>query len=149
MDPLKGHTYPALGYRELLLVTRKLTRNEADVSEMFRRACFNVFSRNRDDHARNFAFLMNEKGIWHPSPAYDLTYSTGPGGEHMMLVAGEGRNPTRDHLKTLALEVGLKHSPQIIDEVRDAIGQFCKFADEAGLPKKPRDSVAKVLKNLT
>ena len=65
---------------------------------MFRRACFNVFAHNRDDHSRNFAFMMDDKGSWTPSPAYDLTFSDGPGGEHTTLVAKEGRNPGIDHL---------------------------------------------------
>ncbi len=140
------HTYPALSYHELLLATHKLTRDETCVKEMFRRACFNVFAKNRDDHSRNFSFLMNAKGIWRPSPAYDLTYSSGPGGEHRMLLAGEGRNPTTQHLKSLAREVGLKHTAPIIEEVRAAVARFIKIADEAGLPKKLRDTVAGDLK---
>src|SRR6185295_14013196 len=67
------HGYAAFDYRDLLKVTRRLTRDERAVAEMFRRACFNVFARNRDDHTRNFAFVMNEQGVWKPSPAYDLT----------------------------------------------------------------------------
>ena len=87
------HAYAELDYRDLLKVTRELTRNEAAVAEMFRRACFNVLAHNRDDQSRNFAFLMDEQGAWRPSPAYDLTCSSGPGGEHTMLVAGEARAP--------------------------------------------------------
>ncbi|MGK5087283.1 type II toxin-antitoxin system HipA family toxin [Bdellovibrionota bacterium FG-2] len=139
------HTYPALSYRELLLATRKLTRSEKCVSEMFRRACFNVFAKNRDDHARNFSFLMDANGNWRPSPAYDLTYSSGPGGEHMMLVADEGRNPTTQHLKALAHEVGLKHPGPIIEEVRAAVSQFEALAIEEKLPKKLRDTVGRAL----
>jgi serine/threonine-protein kinase HipA len=69
------HTTPSLTYEDLLGVTRELTRSEAYVEEMYRRVCFNVFARNRDDHAKNHAFLMDETGSWAPSPAYDLTFS--------------------------------------------------------------------------
>jgi serine/threonine-protein kinase HipA len=76
------HTRPTLTYQQLLEVTRALTSDETAVAEMFRRACFNVFAHNRDDHTRNFAFLMSDRGQWRPAPAYDITFSTGPAGEH-------------------------------------------------------------------
>jgi serine/threonine-protein kinase HipA len=139
------HGYPALDYRDLLKVTRELTRNEAAVAEMFRRACFNVLAHNRDDHSRNFAFVMDEQGRWSPSPAYDLTFSSGPGGEHTMLVAGEGRSPGRAQLVTLAAELELKRGAKIFDQVAVAIRKFDTFADEAGVPVKLRAQVAKVL----
>ena len=51
-----------LEQKDLMLLTRILTRdNKEDVENMFRRACFNVFSHNRDDHAKNFSFLYDEK----------------------------------------------------------------------------------------
>ncbi len=139
------HTYPSLTYRDLLRVTRGLTRNEAAVAEVFRRACFNVLAHNRDDHAKNFAFVMDEKGGWSASPAYDLTFSSGPGGEHAMLIGGEGRRPTRAHLEALAAELDVVRAARILDEVRAAVARFRTFADEAGLPKRRRDAVARAL----
>jgi serine/threonine-protein kinase HipA len=139
------HGYPAFDYRDLLKVTRTLTRDEAAVAEMFRRACFNVFARNRDDHTRNFAFVMNEQGVWQAIPAYDLTFANGPGGEHSMLICGEGNAPQREHLLRLAKEGDLKRPEGIIDEVRAAIDRFKGFADEAEVPPKTRDTVAKAL----
>lgn len=139
------HGYKAFDYRDLLKVTRRLTRDEAAVAEMFRRACFNVLARNRDDHTRNFAFVMDEQGVWRASPAYDLTFADGPGGEHSMLICGEGKDPRRDHLLRLAKEADLKHPEAIIDEVRAAIDGFKRFADAAGVPAKTRDAVAKAL----
>jgi serine/threonine-protein kinase HipA len=137
--------YAALDYSDLLKVTRELTRDEAAVAEMFRRACFNVFARNRDDHSRNFAFLMDEQGAWRPSPAYDLTFAQGPGGEHTMLVAGEGRAPGVKHLTALAEQVDLKHSAKIIQEVQAAISRFKRFANKAGVPARLREATAKAL----
>nr|NJM04738.1 HipA domain-containing protein [Desulfobacula sp.] len=60
---------------------------------------FNVMANNRDDHVKNFAFMIDTKKEWTLTPAYDLTFSKGPGGEHSMSIAGEGgssrqkRNP--------------------------------------------------------
>ena len=139
------HTYPSLAYRDLLLLTRSLTRDEAAVAEMFRRACFNVLSHNRDDHTKNFAFLMQEDGSWAPAPAYDLTFSEGPGGEHTLLVGTEGRSPTERHLRALAEEVGLRQPGPLIEAVRSSVARFRALADEATLPKKVRDRIARAL----
>lgn len=139
------HGYAALDYLDLLRVTRQLTRDESAVAEMFRRACFNVFARNRDDHTRNFAFLMDERGTWQPSPAYDLTFANGPGGEHTMLIAREGRAPDREHLLKLAKESDLRHAGTIVDEVRDAVDRFKEFAEQADVPARLRGTVATAL----
>jgi serine/threonine-protein kinase HipA len=48
---------------------------------MFRLAVFNVIAHNRDDHGKNVTYLMNAKGEWRLSPAYDLTFSSGRVGE--------------------------------------------------------------------
>jgi serine/threonine-protein kinase HipA len=84
-------------YEQILNLTRELTRDAREVVQMFRRAAFNVYAHNRDDHSRNFAFAMESDGTWKLAPAYDLTFSDGPAGEHHMLVAGEGSSPTREH----------------------------------------------------
>lgn len=76
-------------------LTRLMTRDSTQVLQMFRLMVFNVLTRNRDDHAKNHAFLMGASGEWRLSPDYDLTYSSGPGGEHSADIAGEGRAPAR------------------------------------------------------
>jgi serine/threonine-protein kinase HipA len=139
------HTTPSVTYVELLRATRSLVKTESAVREMFRRACFNVFAHNRDDHSKNFSFLMNERGQWSVSPAYDVSYSDGPGGEHWMLVAGEGANPGRGHLEELARRADLKRVGPIIDEVRNAVDRFATFADEARVPVKTRARIARAL----
>jgi serine/threonine-protein kinase HipA len=139
------HTFPSVTYDDLLLATRRLVRAEPAVAELFRRACFNVLAHNRDDHSKNFSFLMSERGAWTVSPAYDLSYSDGPGGEHWMLVAGEGANPGRANLEALGRASDLKRPKPIIDEVRAAVDRFASFADEAGVPLKTRERIAKVL----
>ncbi len=139
------HTAPSVTYEDLLLLTRRLVRTEPAVEELFRRACFNVFAHNRDDHSRNFAFTMSETGAWRVSPAFDLTFSTGPGGEHWMLVAGEGARPGRDHLLALGRKASVRRAEQVIEEVRAAVARFARFADRAGVPKRLRAQVSKRL----
>ncbi len=108
---------------------------------------FNVGAHNRDDHAKNIAFLMDEQGQWSLSPTYDLTFSQGPGGEHSMTVLGEGREPKRSHCLTLAAQFGIKQSValSIIEQVNEATQQWAQFAQQAGCSKKVTHQVEKAI----
>lgn len=99
---------PGDEYELLFKLCDALTRNHADKEELFRRVELNVRCRNRDDHLKNFAFLMDERGAWRLSPFFDFTRSEGPNGWHTLSVAGEGLNPSEEDLKRLAERVGLR-----------------------------------------
>jgi hypothetical protein len=79
---------------------------------------------------------------WALAPAYDLTFSSGPGGEQSMPVLGEGRSPGAEHLRALAKKHGLKQADAVIDEVRAALEQWPEYADQAGLTKKSAKLIA-------
>ena len=93
-----------------------------EVEKMFRLMCFNVFMHNRDDHAKNFSFIYAD-GRWKVSPAFDLVYFEGIMGEHATTIAGEGKNPTKRHMLSVAETVGMSHkrSEQIISEIEEGI----------------------------
>lgn len=137
--------FPSADYADLLKVTRALCRDERAVERVFRQMVFNVVAHNRDDHSRNFAFLMNAEGEWRPSPAYDLTFSPGPGGEHWMAVAGEGRQPGRQHILKVARTVGVRRGAELLAEVREAVAAWEDIAAAAGVGAKSRRRVAAVL----
>jgi serine/threonine-protein kinase HipA len=101
------HRLPSLDYETILLATLRITGDQREVVKAFERCIFNVMMHNRDDHSRNFAFRMNEQGLWKLSPAFDLTYSFGPGGEHSTSVAGHGKNIMRSHLMRVAEVAGI------------------------------------------
>ncbi len=139
---------PALDYKDLIKLTLFMTRDMTDVEKMFRIAVFNVLSYNRDDHGKNFSYLMDEKGQWRLSPAYDLIYSAGPGGEQSTMVAGEGRNPGSAHLLELAKTASIpaKKAKEIIDQCRAALDQWETLAKAAGVSK---DRIAEISQSLT
>jgi serine/threonine-protein kinase HipA len=141
---------PSTDYADLLKVTSIVTRNHADVLQAFRRMVFNVAAHNRDDHAKNFAFVMNQRGEWSLSPGYDLTYSPGPGGEHTMTVAGEGRRPERQHILNLAGQFDIKPAvaEEVIDEVNAAVGRWSEFSREAGCTKKTTRDVEAMMRRV-
>jgi serine/threonine-protein kinase HipA len=141
------HRFSSLDYDNLLKATMILTKDIQQVEKMYRIAVFNVLSHNRDDHSKNFSFLMDRSGTWRVSPAYDLTFSSGSGGEHNMLVAGEGRAPGQDHLLQLATKVGIARQAalDIISITRSATSQWKSFAADAGVRSSTIKRIQKVL----
>ena len=96
---------------------------------------FNILAHNRDDHTRQHSYLMNADGEWRLAPAYDLTFSNGPGGEHYLAVEGEGRTPTRTQVVKLGRRHGLSDRTiaEVIDAVRDALAAWPVIATELGV----------------
>ncbi|MBC8555184.1 MAG: type II toxin-antitoxin system HipA family toxin [Candidatus Brocadiales bacterium] len=111
--------YPSLDYDDLLALTLHITKDVNEQAKLFRLAAFNLFAHNRDDHAKNFSFILDERNQWKLSPAYDLTYSQGPGGEHSTTYLGEGKNPTEQHLIKLAKKHNINNAQTIISQIRD------------------------------
>ncbi|MCC5862359.1 MAG: type II toxin-antitoxin system HipA family toxin [Gammaproteobacteria bacterium] len=145
------HRMPSLDYEDLIALTLRLTRDVREAVKMFRLAVFNVLAHNRDDHAKNFTWLMDEAGHWSLSPAYDLTFSSGPGGEQTTMVKGEGRAPGETHLLALATEAGLApHAAQaIIDQTREALGQWTRLAKAHGVSASRVKLIAERLRRAT
>lgn len=139
-----------ISYSDLMEVTQGLTQDARQVKQMFRRAVFNVYAHNRDDHSRNFAFLMEPDGRWHLAPAYDITYNDGPGGEHQTDVMGEGKAPGEEHLLQLAKESSIRtrDAKRIVAQVRDACAGWRKHAKAAGVPVTEAKRIEKALASL-
>lgn len=140
---------PALDYRDLVALTMALTRDVREAEKMFRLAVFNVLAHNRDDHSKNFSFLMDEQGNWTLAPAYDLTFSSGPGGEQSTLVMGEGKNPSTEHLVRLGAEAELSRSriDSTVEQVKASLSQWRKLAGEHGVTPERIDLIGKKLKS--
>ena len=121
-----SHRLPTLDYENLLKLTYVLTRNHADVEKMVRRMVFNVKCGNRDDHSKNFSFLLTAEHKWRLAPAYDLTPSTGLNGEHTATVNGKGRDITDADLIATAATCGVPQNKvvQMIHEVEDAVAEL-------------------------
>ncbi len=128
---------PSLDYEDLIALTGMLTRDVREVERMYQLAVFNVLAHNRDDHAKNFSFLMDKQGQWRLSPAYDLIFSSGPRGEQSTLLMGEGRNPSIEFLINLGVEAkitkGRMH--EIIDQTKSSLASWEKLAKTYGVSK--------------
>ncbi len=143
---------PSQDYDHFFRIVINLTKNNQDLIRAFRQMVFNIFANNRDDHVKNFAFIMNHKGEWSLSPAYDLIYSPGPGGEHSMTVLGEGKAPAKTDIYKIGEKHGIKKMTVglIVDEVSEAVNGFQSYAQTAGVSKTTFKKVnAKIRKNLS
>ena len=115
---------PVLDYSNLLALTGYLTQNAQDVEEMYRRMVFNYLTDNKDDHCKNFSFIVlkDENGSWkwQLAPAYDLTLCTeGYNGEHATSVNGTGHPTMKDFIAVgTKIKMNEQRCKNIIDEVR-------------------------------
>jgi serine/threonine-protein kinase HipA len=142
------HRSPSLDYDTVLRVTLALTRNIQDAEKAYALACFNVLAHNRDDHVKNFSFLLNARNEWIFAPAYDLVFSYGPGGEQSMLVMGEGRNPGMAQLQALGKQHGIRNAPEILAKVERAVANWPHYAELADVSRKSTKDVAGKIKLL-
>ncbi|HMP50874.1 MAG TPA: HipA domain-containing protein, partial [Candidatus Melainabacteria bacterium] len=138
---------PQLDYIALLRLTKFLTRDIREVHRAYERCVFNVVFNNRDDHSKNFSFLMRRDGQWQVSPAYDLTFCEGPNGEHQMDICGEARTPSREDLLKLANKSGLtkQHALESIDRICTVSRQIRDFGNDFPIRK---DTMNGLIKNV-
>jgi serine/threonine-protein kinase HipA len=138
---------PQLDYITLLRLTQFITHDAREVLKAFERCVFNVILNNRDDHSKNFAFLMSKGGKWSLSPAYDLTYSQGAPGEHQMDICGEARAPARKHLLELANKTGIaqRAAEQAIEQIATAVDDFDDFVGDLKIRKETLKLIEKTV----
>lgn len=121
---------PVLDYTNLLALTGYLTQNAKEVEEMFRRMVFNYLTDNKDDHCKNFSFIVLETGNgqykWHLAPAYDLTLCTeGYNGEHATSVNGTGHPTLKDMIVVgTKNKMSVQRCKEIFEEVRSNCGDL-------------------------
>ena len=124
-----------LDYGHIMDCAFTLEKDFTAYQKILRLATFNVLAHNRDDHSKNFSFLMDKNGEWKFAPAYDLTFSNSSFGFHSTGVAGESKNPSLQHLSELAQHFGVKKVHLIFDEVQESISEFEKIAINRGISK--------------
>ena len=136
MDFNSPRTY---SYEQAFGVMKKLKLSYNDKLQLFIRMVFNEYAKNFDDHTKNISFLMDKKGVWSLSPAYDVTFSYKKDSiwvnSHQMLINGKAEDINQNDLLIVAEKVGIKKSDAkiSIEKVRDSISNWCTFAQKAEL----------------
>lgn len=123
-----SHRDPSLTYESLLRLTLLLTKDIREVLKMVRLMVFNVRSGNRDDHSKNFSFLLNKENQWRMAPVYDLTPSEGINGEQTCMVNNKGKDITEKDFLAAAATVDVDASTvrEIMQQVDAALAEMKK-----------------------
>jgi serine/threonine-protein kinase HipA len=142
----------AYSYEQAIRTMLELNLSTKQIEQQFRRATFSVIARNRDDHVKNIAFLMNRDGEWRLSPAYDVAYSYNSTGawtsQHQMSINGKRDNFELSDLVLLAKVGGIKKrkAKEIISQVTEAVATWQKHADAAGVSDENAERIEKVFR---
>jgi serine/threonine-protein kinase HipA len=131
-----------IDYTAFLKTISHVTQDHRAVLEGYRRLVFNVLVANRDDHAKNFAFLLPAKGEWCLAPAFDLTVTLDR--RHTMPVAGVDLAVTRADVRAAlgkTTPIKTRQLEAIEDEVRAAVDRWEECADAQEVSKKGRTHI--------
>lgn len=122
MAGLVGADYrlPSIDYAHIFQACAMLTHNVAELWKVYRLMVFNYLIGNKDDHAKNFAFIYRD-GDWHFAPAYDLLPSDGINGYKTTSI-NDRIEPSKEELFAVAVKAGL--------DKREAVGIFEKMQEE-------------------
>ncbi|MBP3938228.1 MAG: HipA domain-containing protein, partial [Clostridia bacterium] len=88
---------------------------------------------------KNISFLMDKKGVWSLSPAYDITFSYRKDSiwvsAHQMLINGKADNIEKEDLLKVAEKANIKKSDavKIIEQVINSVSRWEDFAEKSGM----------------
>jgi len=140
----------AYSYENAFEIMRKLRLPHTDAVQLYKRMLFNIIARNQDDHTKNISFLMDKKGTWRLSPAYDITYSYNPSGiwtsMHQMSVNGKRDDFTLTDLKTVGEKISYKNHKETIQQIMTVISNWSMYAKKAGIPEHQSRKLAKTFR---
>ncbi len=128
-------------YEDYFEVIEALDLSPESRLEAYRRMVFNVFGCNRDDHTKNFGFVMDESGEWGLAPAFDITYAFNPlpgkwTATQQMSIGGKREAVTREDLWAIGRQCSVATLPKLksaIDTVISALENWSGFAQKAGV----------------
>jgi serine/threonine-protein kinase HipA len=142
----------AYGYEQAIMTIKQLGLGSVALEQQFRRMVFNIVARNQDDHVKNIAFLMDRKGVWSLSPAFDVTYSFNPSGDwtsaHQMTLNGKRDDFVMQDFEACGKLAQLKQgqAKAIVAEIQKVVSKWYDYADEVGVHNDHRDKIHKALR---
>ena len=139
-------------YEQLFETMRSLLLPYSDAEQLYRRMVFNVAARNCDDHTKNFAFIMDKSGQWRLAPAFDVCYSYRPGSEwvsqHSLSINGKRKEITRADLISVARNMNIKKSAQIIDHIVEIVSRWTEYAGRVSVQNDLMEAIQKTFPSL-
>jgi serine/threonine-protein kinase HipA len=115
---------PSLDYGAIFQLCNALTHNRQEMWKLYRLMVFNFLIGNKDDHAKNFAFIYTNNE-WVLAPAFDILPSDGFNGFHTCTI-NDKVQPAKEDLFDVAEKVGLQRNKAmtIFYEINEVIIKF-------------------------
>jgi serine/threonine-protein kinase HipA len=134
-------------YEQYFRTVLELNLGADAMRQAWLRCAFNVMARNCDDHTKNFAFVMDERGMWSLAPAYDVSFAHNPGADkwtrqHQMLVNGKAQGITREDLLSAAAQFDVDGAARLLDRIADVLRQWPRFARGVHVPESEISRIA-------
>jgi serine/threonine-protein kinase HipA len=133
---LLGMDYNKVGeysYNHYFMAARRLGLGQDSMEEIFRRMVYNVLAHNCDDHTKNFSFMMDKKGNWDLTPAFDICYSYNSSKEwvngHNMRVNNKRTDITYDDLMKVGEDFNIKKRKAIFEKTKNVVENFIEYAN--------------------
>ncbi len=146
LDHLDFRIHDTHSYAQYFSVIRELGMGLDEIAQAFRRMVFNVVALNRDDHTKNFAFLLPKNGTWELAPAYDITHAFNPQGQwtqrHQMSINGKFEEISIEDFHIVGDTYGVPGYKSIVNEVLSSIERWAEFADEAEVNPETQERIA-------
>jgi len=134
------------GYEQYLRAVLELKLDAPALEQAWLRCVFNVAAVNCDDHTKNLAFMLDQRGEWALAPAYDTCFSHNPAAgkwtrQHQMLVGGKAWGITDADLIALADAFDVRRPVELLGCVAAAVARWPEFARRAGVPRAEIDRI--------
>ena len=137
-------------YEQLFMLMKQLDLPMSAIEEQFRRVIFNIVGCNQDDHVKNFSFMMDRKGKWDISPAYDMCHSEGSDFTrfHQLSINGKTNDFELNDLKHLADYAGLPQGRerQVLERTQETFSQWQNLAIELEIPPTLQKHVQRTIR---
>ncbi|MCU6663375.1 type II toxin-antitoxin system HipA family toxin [Silvania hatchlandensis] len=140
----------SMDYVNFLRATQLCTNDVREKTHAFARVLFNVIFNNRDDHPKNFAYLMSSTGSWSLAPAFDVTFCEGPGGYHQMDVMGEALDISKAQILRLGIDEAELSKADVIQWIARISAVAAGFSTKARdrLPGQIREETLRYIQSL-
>jgi serine/threonine-protein kinase HipA len=146
MANLDHRAVGAHSYDQYLATVMALNLSLEELHQAFRRVVFNVMAVNRDDHTKNFSFLLNPSTGWALAPAFDITHAFRRDSQwtsrHNMSVNGKTDAISVADLEAVGERQAVPGYRRAIREVRAAVDGWQNFANAAEVDEASAQAIA-------
>ena len=133
-------------YDQYLQCVQALDLGPDALQQAYRRMVFNVAAVNRDDHAKNFAFLRGSHTGWSLAPAFDVTHTYRPSSRwtsrHNLCVNSKIEGITLKDLWIVGERQDVPGYRRVVREVLAEVQRWANYAQQAELGQGVIDAVA-------